>query len=256
MTKSSKRTQALRVFITDTSRMGCQLMTAALQAHRNRFKVVGYATDSVGVRTGLAEDGADIAIIGAHLKDGAVSGFNVTRDIRASYPKVGVIIMLDSIEKAMVVEAFRAGASGILSRDEPFDVLCKCIRAVQQGQIWANSNALRFVVDALARTSPTPAINDKGPSLLTEREQGVVNLVAEGLTNRDISKRLGLSEHTVRNYLFRIFNKVGTSNRLELAIYAISRREGNQALVPFERDLLPSTGRERQRFDPRSAADF
>jgi len=242
MTKSLKRTQTLRVFITDTSRMGCQLMAAALREHRYRFKVVGYATDSVGVRTGLAEDGIDIAIISAHLKDGAVSGFNVTRDIRASHPKVGVIMMLDSIEKAIVVEAFRAGASGILSRDEPFEVLCKCIRAVHQGQIWANSNALRFVIDALARTSPTFAINAKGPSLLTGREQSVVNLVAEGLTNRDISKRLNLSEHTVRNYLFRIFNKVGTSNRLELAIYAISRREGNRPMGPSERDLVPSTG--------------
>ena len=242
MTKSSKPAHPLRIFITDTSRMGCQLMAAALQDHPYRFRVVGCATDSVGVRAGLGEDGADIAIIAAHLKDGAVSGFNVTRDTRASHPKVGVIMMLDSIERATVVEAFRVGASGILSRDEPFEVLCKCIRAVHQGQIWANSNALRFVFDALARTSPARAINAKGPSLLTEREQSVVNLVAEGLTNRDISKRLNLSEHTVRNYLFRIFNKIGTSNRLELAIYAISRREGNHPMGPSERDLMPSTG--------------
>ena len=242
MTKSSKRTQTLRLFIADTSRMGCQLMGAALQDHRYRFKVVGYATDSVGVGAGLAGDGADIAIIGAHLKDGAVSGFKVTRDIRASHSKLGVIMMLDSIEKAMVVEAFRAGASGILSRDEPFEVLCKCIHAVHQGQIWANSNALRFVVDALARTSPVLAINAKGASLLTEREQSVVNLVAEGLTNREISKQLDLSEHTVRNYLFRIFNKVGISNRLELAIYAISRREGNHPMGLSERAAVPSTG--------------
>jgi DNA-binding NarL/FixJ family response regulator len=62
--------------------------------------------------------------------------------------------------------------------------------------------------------------------LLTKREEGVVHLVAAGMTNRDISQELKLSEHTVRNYLFRIFNKVGTSNRLELALYAIDRREG------------------------------
>jgi len=61
--------------------------------------------------------------------------------------------------------------------------------------------------------------------LLTKREEGVVHLVAEGLTNRDISHQLSLSENTIRNYLFRIFNKVGTSTRLELALYAIDRRE-------------------------------
>ena len=76
---------------------------------------------------------------------------------------------------------------------------------------------------------PAKSITPRGSGLLTKREEGVVHLVAEGLTNRDISQQLNLSEHTVRNYLFRIFNKVGTSNRLELALYAIDRREGNNA---------------------------
>jgi DNA-binding NarL/FixJ family response regulator len=67
----------------------------------------------------------------------------------------------------------------------------------------------------------------KSPNLLTSREEGVVLLVAEGMTNRDISRQLQLSEHTVRNYLFRIFNKLGTSNRLELALYALQRKRSN-----------------------------
>jgi DNA-binding NarL/FixJ family response regulator len=237
MSNAIKRT--LKLFIADASRMGCQLMAAALERSGHRFRVTGYATNSVGVRTDLAENGADIAIIGAHLKDGVLSGINVTREIRASQPALGVIVMLDSIERAMVVEAFRGGASGILSRDEPFEVLCKCIGAVYQGQVWANSNALRFVIDALFRTSPASAINAKGakgPSLLTKREQDVVALVAEGLTNRDISKHLMLSENTVRNYLFRIFNKVGTSNRLELAIYALSHGRGTSPMNSIDRD--------------------
>ena len=242
MSNTIKRTPTLKLFIADASRMGCQLMAAALERSCHRFRVTGYATNSVGVRKDLAENGADIAIIGAHLKDGVLSGINVTREIRASHPELGVIVMLDSIERAMVVEAFRGGASGILSRDEPFEVLCKCIGAVYQGQVWANSNALRFVIDALFRTSPVSAINAKGakgPSLLTKREQDVVALVAEGLTNRDISKHLNLSENTVRNYLFRIFNKVGTSNRLELAIYALSHGRGTSPMNSIDRDPMP-----------------
>ena len=214
------------IFIADASRMGCQLMAAALRTSPYRFTVVHYALDSVGTRTGLAENEAEIAIICAHLKDGAIAGFDAVREIRASHPTTGVIMMLDSIEAAMVVEAFRAGARGILSREQPFEVLCSCIHAVHQGQVWANSKELRYVIDAL----PTPrakAINPKRSGLLTKREEDVVHLVAEGLTNRDISKQLNLSEHTVRNYLFRIFNKVGTSNRLELALYSIDRRAGD-----------------------------
>jgi two-component system nitrate/nitrite response regulator NarL len=219
------------IFIADASRMGCQLMAAALRTSPYRFTVVHYALDSVGTRTGLAENEAEIAIICAHLKDGAIAGFDAVREIRASHPTTGVIMMLDSIEAAMVVEAFRAGARGILSREQPFEVLCNCIHAVHQGQVWASSKEMHFALDALARTPSDYTVNAKSPrrpNLLTKREAGVVNLVAEGLTNRDISRQLNLSENTVRNYLFRIFNKVGTSNRLELALYAISRREGAQ----------------------------
>lgn len=244
MANSPNRIPTPRVFITDASRMGCQLMATALQDRSYRFRVVGYATDSSGVHAGLGANGADIAIIGAHLKDGAVSGFKVTRDIRASHPKVEVIMMLDSIERVMVVEAFRAGASGILSRDEKFDVLIKCIHAVHQGQIWADSKALHFVIDALGRVMPEPAIKAiraKRSQFLTQREQSVVDLVADGRTNRDISQHLKLSENTVRNYLYRIFNKVGTSNRLELALYAITRREDDFPLNSSPRDLVPST---------------
>jgi DNA-binding NarL/FixJ family response regulator len=72
-------------------------------------------------------------------------------------------------------------------------------------------------------------LDAKGSHLLTKRELSVVQLVAEGLSNRDISHELHLSEHTVRNYLFRIFNKVGVSTRLELAIYAINQRDTSQS---------------------------
>jgi DNA-binding NarL/FixJ family response regulator len=95
---------------------------------------------------------------------------------------------------------------------------------VHQGQIWASNLQLRYLVESLAAIAPPPITDAQGVSLLTKREQSLVQLVAEGRTNRDISRELGLSEHTVRNYLFRIFNKLGTSNRLELALYVINQR--------------------------------
>jgi two-component system nitrate/nitrite response regulator NarL len=231
MLKAPELGTAVRVFVADASRMNCELMAAALRRSRYRLTMVGYATDSVGVRAGFGENEADVAVISAHLKDGVSAGFSSVREIRASSPRTGIIMLLDSIQGSMVVEAFRAGVKGILSREEPFEVLCKCIQAVSQGQVWANSKELHFVVNALARTSSVAKIDGQGsrvPSLLTKRETGVVRLVAEGLTNRDISQQLNLSEHTVRNYLFRIFNKVGISSRLELALYDINRRDNDQ----------------------------
>jgi two-component system nitrate/nitrite response regulator NarL len=218
----------VKVFIADGSQLSCQLIAAAVRRGRYRTRVVGYATDALGIREGLEENDADVAVIGARLEDEALAGFDVTREIVASPSKPSVIMILDSNKPAMVVEAFRAGASGIFSRDQSSELLCKCIHAVHKGQIWASSKELRFVIEALGPAAPAKTITVRGTVLLTKREEGVVHLVAEGMTNRDISQELKLSEHTVRNYLFRIFNKVGTSNRLELALYAIDRREGHE----------------------------
>jgi DNA-binding NarL/FixJ family response regulator len=226
LSKSAGRSGTVKVFIADGSQLSCQLIAAAVRRGRYRTKVVGYATDAVGIREGLEKNEADVAVIGARLEEEALAGFDITRDISASRSKPRVIIILDSNKPAMVVEAFRAGASGIFSRDQSSDLLCKCIHAVHKGQIWASSRELHFVIDALGPALVAKSISLRGTGLLTKREEGVVHLVAEGMTNRDISQELKLSEHTVRNYLFRIFNKVGTSNRLELALYAIDRREG------------------------------
>ena len=228
LSKSSGHSGAVKVFIADGSQLSCQLIAAAVRRGRYRTRVVGYATDAAGIRAGLEANDADVAVIGARLEEEALAGFDVTREILASRSKPSVIIILDSNKPTMVVEAFRAGASGIFSRDQSSDLLCKCIHAVHKGQVWASSKELRFVIEALSPAPATRAMPVRGMSLLTKREEGVVHLVAEGMTNRDISQELKLSEHTVRNYLFRIFNKVGTSNRLELALYAIDRREGHE----------------------------
>jgi len=233
MSNSTKSASTVNAFVGDSSQLSCQLIATALRRGRNQARVVGYATDADGIREGLQRNETNVAVIGARLEDGALAGLNVTRQIRASYPKLGVIMLLDSSSPTMVVEAFRAGATGIFSRDQSSDLLCKCIHAVHQGQVWARSTELRFLIDALRPTQPVKSIGLRGSGLLTKREEGVVHLVAEGLTNRDISHQLNLSEHTVRNYLFRIFNKVGTSNRLELALYAIDRREVDNQQSPL-----------------------
>ena len=229
MANRGERGLVLNVFIADATHMGCGLMAAALQRSRYHLAVAGSSTDSDGFRSGIGNSsaGVDVALISAHLRDGPFAGFNLARDIRRSYPSTRIITLLDSIERSAVVEAFRSGATGILSREEPFEIVCKCIHAVYQGQVWASSKALQFALNVLAQLDmdhPAATRVDKGRGVLTKREEGVVQLVSEGFTNRDISRQLSLSENTVRNYLFRIFNKVGTSNRLELALYVLNRK--------------------------------
>ena len=121
-------------------------------------------------------------------------------------------------------------------------MLQKCILKVYEGQIWANSEQLSFLLESVA-DAPVPPITDaNGVKLLTNRELSLVQLVAEGLTNRDISKELRLSEHTVRNCLFRIFNKLGVSTRLELALYAIHQRNSR---IPERRERRNDAARKK-----------
>jgi DNA-binding NarL/FixJ family response regulator len=137
-----------------------------------------------------------------------------------------VILLLDSPDREQIVEAFRNGASGVFFRSDSLERLWKSIRSVHLGQVWASSRELQYLLEELVQTMPFHVVDVQGGVLLTEREDQVVRLVAEGYTNREISKELGLSEHTVKNYIFRVFDKLGVSTRVELALYAMNQRQG------------------------------
>jgi DNA-binding NarL/FixJ family response regulator len=130
-------------------------------------------------------------------------------------------MLLDAPDRNSVVEAFRAGARGVFCRTESLKSLSKCIRCVHDGQVWANSNELRFLLDALSQAMSTRIVGAAGVSL-SKRERDVVQCVSEGLSNREIAHRLTLTEHTVKNYLFRIFDKLGVSSRVEVVLYAFN----------------------------------
>jgi DNA-binding CsgD family transcriptional regulator len=96
------------------------------------------------------------------------------------------------------------------------------VEQVHAGQIWGNCAELSEVIQAFSELAPIRVLNTDGMRLLTKREEEVVRLVAEGMQNREIAKELKLSEHTIRNYLFHIFDKLGVSSRVELVLYAAS----------------------------------
>lgn len=213
----------VRLLIVEHSLLSCQLMEAGLQKNRHHL-VVASVVNSTDCLEAYKNLKPDVCIVSANLKDGPTAGFQLTRELRTLDREARVVLLLPSSERSLVMEAFRSGSRGVFSRDESFEGLAKCIQKVRGGQVWASNEQLQYLVESVAAVSG-PAFKDaSGTTLLTKREHSLVQLVAEGRTNRDISRELHLSEHTVRNYLFRIFNKLGTSNRLELALYAISRR--------------------------------
>jgi len=227
MQKVSGNGAQISVLVAESCPMNCELMSTALERYKQRLAVVATATDSNEIQAMYEQHQPDVCIISAQLKDGANAGFAALRELVTKFKGARVILLLDVADRNTVVEAFRSGAQGVFSREEPFDVLCKSVHRIHDGQVWVSNTQIRYLIDALA--APPPPITDaKGTPLLTKREQTLVQLVTEGRSNRDISRELNLSEHTVRNYLFRIFNKLGTSSRLELALYAINQRRATQ----------------------------
>jgi DNA-binding NarL/FixJ family response regulator len=191
---------------------------------------------------------ADIAVVSERLQDGP--GLQALNGLRSSFSAVRVIMLLKSASHDLVVEVFRAGAKGVVCSTEPIRVLCKCIQAVHQGQIWANSRQLHFILDSLMSRSHLRVMGSKGQYLLAQREDEVANLVAEGMTNREIAQKMGVAEHTVSNYLFRIYEKLGISSRVELVLSVIHQKQRANRDVSEARSTNSSSGYPREQSGP------
>jgi DNA-binding NarL/FixJ family response regulator len=211
----------VRVVVFESTRMGSELLARALESSRFALRVTGTYTSSL---VPIEDLDTDVAVITPILSDGPVAGFSVLKRLAKMSPRVQCVMLFDRDDKEMVIEAFRSGAMGVCERNEPYEVLCKCICSVHSGQVWANSQQLRYVLGALASGISTRITNLQGQPLLSSREEQIVLLVAEGFKNREIAESLSLSQHTVKNHLFRIFERLGISSRAELILYLLGQK--------------------------------
>jgi DNA-binding NarL/FixJ family response regulator len=192
------------------------------------LEVISSDSQELVSRTDL--NNINVLLLSSELNKPA-GGFEVLREVHALHPNVRSVMLLDSSKPESILQAFRAGARGVLSRQDSIETLSKCLQRVHQGQIWANSQQMAVVVEALAASYNPCATNAQGIEQLSKREMEVVSCVAQGLTNREIAKRLGLSEHTVKNYLFRVYDKLGVSTRVELLFMTLSRTSAPETAV-------------------------
>jgi len=214
MAKRSTSETAIRVIILDANRMSSELLADALK--RDRFHVVYHGSkvaDAV-----YAAGHSDVALMSVTTSDQNVC--DIVRQFRSVSPPVQVILMMEVPKAEIIIEAFRAGVRGIFPRSTSARMLKKCILAVHQGQIWAGNEELNYLLGALTEPRYFRLTDARGGELLSKREEDVVRCVAEGFKNREIANELGISENTVKNYMFRIFDKLGISNRVELILYA------------------------------------
>ncbi len=206
----------LRVFIVDRDPMSSYLLATALSREGN-FRAS--AVQSADLLRRLDVEEANMLIIGAEVNSKYPNEFDLTQAVSRAHPRVLIVMLLNHSTRDSVMNAFRSGARGVFSRQQPTAKLLECVNHVRNGYIWAAEPETTFLLDAI-RSLPFPhlSLSEDSPPL-TYREQQVIQAAARGKTNKVIASELGLSEHTVKNYLFRAFEKLGISNRVELLFY-------------------------------------
>jgi DNA-binding NarL/FixJ family response regulator len=214
----------LRVLVADSTLLTGRLIADALKRDR-KLSITVETNSSVLATAAVLEP--HVTILSEALEGIPGHGLKLLPDLLVALPKMRVVMLLDSASPALVVEAFRKGARGVFCRSDSIAMLSRCIHRVHEGQLWINGPQIECLLEALDGALESRLVNAHGVELLSKRERDVTRCLAAGLTNREIAYELKISHNTVKNYLFRIFNKLGVSSRVEVVIYAASRRHEN-----------------------------
>lgn len=214
----------ISIVIADSVAITSELLTQAF-SKQSDFEISGCPRNLEELAKIISQHPPDIAIIKSADKKGMFTPLVILDTIHSISPSTRSIVLSSDLNREDVVAYFHAQARGILPADlTDFATLCKCIQSVHEGQIWASSSQLNYLIESLYGSKPISVVNAKGDTVLSVREQEVLRLLAEGLSNRSMAAALNLSEHTIKNHLFHIFYKLGVSNRTEAILYAMRRR--------------------------------
>ncbi len=197
-----------------------------LLALEEDFEVVAQASDGRQVLDVLQQVEPDILLL--DLKMPGLDGLATLQRLQAVRNKTRVIVLTASDDKNEFVQAMKLGTSGIVLKQTATELLIKSIRKVHAGEIWLDSHTTAAVIrqfvandePPVAQQMPQPP-RDRERSPLSQREREIVALVAQGFKNKEMAEKMFISEQTVKNHLHNIFDKLGVSDRLELALYAI-----------------------------------
>ena len=185
------------------------------------FRLIAEVEDSAKAVRLARQLKPDLVLLGLPLSGRA--GVEVLRDLVMASSTVRIVVLTSSVEKSVIVEALQLGAHGVVQKGSSPRVLMESIRRVIDGQYWLGPEGLAFIVDALRELAPrgsgAHSLKDYG---LTPRESALITRVVAGLSNRDLGREFSISERTVKHHLTNIYEKLGISSRLELAVFTLN----------------------------------
>jgi two-component system nitrate/nitrite response regulator NarL len=221
MSPADKAPARARIVVADDHPIFREGLIKLLQA-RPDLEIVGTANDGDEVVPLVKAVAPDVLLLDLAMP--RMSGLLALREVKGLGTAVRVVLLTAAIERPDIVTALQLGAQAVVLKESASDVLYKCIQAVMNGQYWLGRKPVPTLVAALrtvSTTYPAPAAKHFG---LTPRERAIIGVVLDGCSNADIAARFSISEKTVKHHLTNIFDKVGVSNRLELALFALHHK--------------------------------
>jgi DNA-binding NarL/FixJ family response regulator len=215
------RPDRIRVVIADDHPIFRKGLRTLLEAEPG-FAVVGEASDGDEAVRLAQELQPDVLLLDLAMP--GVSGMDALAELAAAPTPVRIILLTAGIEKAEIVKALQLGAAGVVLKSAATDLLFKSMRSVIAGQHWIGREAVTDLVEALRAQLAPPEKPARERFRLTPRELEITSAVVSGLSNKEIARKFTLSEDTVKHHLTNIFDKMGASNRLELALFAVHHR--------------------------------
>ncbi len=225
-----RKRQFVRILIADDHPIFRIGLRKVLEFQKD-FRVVGEAANGAEAVKLANQLKPDVLLLDLDMPN--VSGLEALRELRASSSACRTVLIAAAIEKEEILTAMKLGARGVLLKEQPAELLINCIRSLMSDQFWIGQDSASDLVEAIrALESRTEEISDIQRLGLTARERQIVAAILSGHTNKDIAQEFSISKETVKSHLSNIFDKLGVSNRLELALFAIHHQLGPEELGP------------------------
>jgi DNA-binding NarL/FixJ family response regulator len=220
--------QFVRVIVADTQ----AIFRAGLRkvfALEDDIRVVGQAETLAQTQSAAAKFSADVLIFEAALTPNPVEA---VAELLRQHPQLRIVVVTPGAsDEELTLDLFRRGAHGIVSREVEPEILVECLRKVVAGENWLDSRGVRWVMEAYRNQNSRPS-GARPKVQLTPKETLIVSCVTQGMKNKEIALRVGTTEQVVKNYLRKVYDKLGVADRLELALYCLNHHVVDNTKVP------------------------